>query len=238
MYVRTQGAGAVDGLGTGQAVALPRVTEIRFRNSGTTDADNCCRLCPRGLGVGAGGTASNSMELRFRIEGHRAGFEYDVTRTRRDSLWQRVAGVWARVGSNPMGSNDDHHDDDECLVPRRGFIFAMDSPGLPLALPAPAQSFDATAIYGAGAVTSATAQDVVLRASFAEWAIGRNRAEGVPWTPLELPPNSDGSRRKFVFWCCIVWIRRNGAGNFELDVPRSRIRRGSLSAATINAAPV
>jgi len=87
MYLRTQDLDAPTRLG--QPMALPRVTEIRFRNSGTTDTKNCRSI---DLGVGAGGNACNGMELRFRISGHRAGIEYDITRTRRDSLWQRVAG--------------------------------------------------------------------------------------------------------------------------------------------------
>jgi len=99
VYVRTHGAETVGGVTIEQAVTLPRVTEIRFRNSGNTDAANCCQICPSALGVGAGGTARNRMELRFRIDGHRAGFEYDITRTRRDSLWQRVGGPWARLVS-------------------------------------------------------------------------------------------------------------------------------------------
>ncbi len=222
-----------------QALALPRVTAFRFRNTGASDATNCCAVCPLALGVGAAGTASNGMELRFDISGHRAGIEYDITRTRRDSLWQRVGGVWTRLGSNPMGTNDDHRDTDECLVPRAGrFIWAVDRPGIPtLVLPTPAAAFDAGDIY-AGVTTSAAAQDLVYRLSFAEWVIARSRGEGIPWTPLDLPPFRDGSRRRFVFWRCAVWITRDGAGNFVLDRVRSRIELGSFSAAVLNAEPV
>jgi subtilisin family serine protease len=225
--------------GTDQALALPPVTAFRFRNSGTTDPDNCCALCPSALGVGEGGRAWNRMELRFTITGHRRGIEYDITRTRRDSLWQRVGGTWSLLGSHPMGTNDDHADADECLVPRGSHIFAKDSPGFPgLVLPAPAQALNAEAFYGPGTVTSAAAQDVVFRLSFAEWVIARSRGEGIPWTPLELPPFRDGSRRRFIFWRCVVWIHRNGAGNFVLDAARSRIELGSISAAVLNAEPV
>lgn len=225
--------------GVEQALGLPTVSAFRFRNTGTTDAANCCAICPRDLGVGAGGTASNGMELRVVISGHRSGIEYDITRTRRDSLWQRVGGVWTRLGSNPMGTNDDHRDTDECLVPRNGrFIFAIDQPGIPaLALPTPAAAFDAGAIYP-GVTTSAAAQDLVFRLSFAEWVIARSRGEGIPWTPLELPPFRDGSQRRFIFWRCAVWITRTGAGTFVLDVARSRIELGSFTAAVLNAEPV
>ena len=222
---------------TEQAPALPRVTAIRFRNSGTTDADNTCRICPIPLGAGAGGRAANAMELRFRIEGHRPGMEYDITRTRRDSLWQRVGGVWDQLGSNPMGTNDDHHDADEALTPRGGFIYVVDRPGYgALALPAAAQALGGGALWPA-AVTSAAAQDVVLRYSFAEWAIARHQGDGIPWTPVELPPLRDGSPRRFVFWRCIVWITRDLAGNFILDAARSRIELGSLSAAVLSTSP-
>lgn len=225
--------------GAEQALALPTVTSFRFRNTGTSDAANCCAVCPLTLGVGAGGTASNGMELRATISGHRSGIEYDITRTRRDSLWQRVGGVWACLGSNPMGTNDDHRDTDECLVPHSGeFIFAVDRPGVPmLALPTPTVALDAGAIYP-GVVTSAAAQDLVFRLSFAEWVIARSRGESVPWTPLELPPFRDGSQRRFIFWRCVVWITTNGAGNFVLDAARSRIELGSFSAAVLNAEPV
>jgi subtilisin family serine protease len=226
-------------LGLEQALTLPTVTAFRFRNTGRTDPDNCCANCPAGLGVGEGGRAWCRMELRFTISGHRPGIDYEITRTRRDSLWQRVSGTWQRIGSSPMGTKDDTKGDyDECLVLRSGHIFVKDSPGFPgLVLPAPGQALNAEDFYGPGAVTSAAADDVVLRASFAEWVIARSRGEGVPWTPLELPPLPDGSRRRFVFWRCVVWIHRNGAGNFVLD-PRSRIERGSFSAAVLNAEPV
>lgn len=238
MYLRTQDLG--DSSRLGQPLALPRVTEIRFRNSGTTDLQNCCSPCltaPVDLGVAAGGTATNGMELRFKISGHRAGIEYDITRTRRDSLWQRVAGHWASLGTHLMGTNDDHYQTDECLRPQGTFIFAIDAPGWrALMLPTPALALPAD-LYGHGVFTSAAAQDVVFRLSFAEWVIARSRSEGIPWTPLELPPYRDGSRRRFVFWRCIVWLSRDGAGNFVMNFPRSLIERGSISAAVLGAPP-
>ena len=138
----------------GRYVAMPRVTAFRFRNAdGTTsDPTNCCAICPTALGVGRNGTASNGMELRFTIDGHRPGMEYDITRTRRDSLWQRRAGAWASLGSNPMGTRDDHHDTDECLSPRGGrLIFAVDMPGWPnLALPSPAVGLGGGTLWPGG----------------------------------------------------------------------------------------
>ena len=219
MYLKT-GEMMTDGpRGLGQPAVMPRVTAFRFRSTDGTASDptNCCASCPVTLGVGRSGTASNGMELRFTIEGHRPGMEYDITRTRRDSLWQRRAGAWARLGSNPMGTNDDHHDTDECLSPRGKFIFAVDTPGWTgLALPSPGVALPAALLYP-GVSTAADAQDVVVRWSFAEWVIARNRSDGIPWTPLALPPLRDGTARRFIFWRCTIWLTRDGAGRLVLD---------------------
>ncbi len=237
MYLRNAESPPYRLQGIGQGPALPRVSAFRFRNANgaTSDALNCCAVCPVGLGVGQNGTASNGMELRFTIDGHRPGIEYDITRTRRNSIWQRRGGAWTSVEAHPMGTRDDHRDIDECLSPRGGrFIFAIDMPGWPdLALPAPAQSLGG---LRPGVFTAADAQDVVFRLSFAEWVIARSRGEGIGWTPLALPPRPDGTQRRFVFWFCIVWLTRDGAGRLVLDA-RSRIALGSLSARTIGTAP-
>jgi hypothetical protein len=221
--------------------ALPRITGFDFRNGNgaATGADNRCRRCPINLGVGvnfgAGQTACNGMELRFTIAGHRAGFEYDITRTRRNSFWQRVAAGWQRLQSVPMGTNDDHHDDDESLTPVNNHIFAIDTPGFPnVQLPA-ANGLRLQLLNGA--ITAAAATQLVQRASFAEWVIVRDRGAGIPWTPLRFPNLPSGSPRRFVFWHSILWLRRNGANQWVLDAARSEIRRGSLSAAVINAEP-
>jgi hypothetical protein len=227
----------ISGVRLGQ-LTLPRVTGCRFSNTGTSGAANCCRVCrvalPGGghngtgvnLGVGQSGTASNGMELRFTISGHRRGVEYDITRTRRNSLWERRAGVWSRLESDPMGTRDDHHDDDECLTPRNNRIFAVDRPGWSTVLPAP----DGTLFGGVRSTTHADATDVVLRASFAEWVIARSRPEGIGWTRIEAP-------RPFVYWHSITWLVRNASSQWVLDAARSRIRLGSLSSRVINSAP-
>lgn len=219
-------------------LALPRVTQFVFRNAGATHADNRCRHCPINLGVGidrgAGQTASNGMELQFTLAGHRADLEYDITRTRRNSVWQRVGGAWQRLQSVPMGTNDDHHDNDESLTPINNRIFAIDAPGFNIVLPA----VDGMRLLLLnGAITDPAATEIVQRASFAEWVIVRDRGAGIPWTPVELPPLPNGTPRRFVFWHTILWLRRNGANQWVLDAARSEIARGALSAAVINAAP-
>lgn len=221
------------------AAAFPRVTRFVFVNAGATHADNRCAHCPINLGVGidlgAGPTAANGMELQFTLAGHRRGLEYDITRTRRNSLWERVGGAWRRLQSNPMGTNDDHHDNDESLTPRNNRIFVIDTPGFPgVVLPAPDGM---TLRLLNGALTDPAATDIVQRLSFAEWVIARDRAAGIPWTPLQLPALPDGTPRKFVFWHSILWLTRDAARRWVLDRARSEIARGSLSAAVINAAP-
>lgn len=228
--------------------ALPRVSAFRFQNTGTTDPENCCRVCASALfpqtggrinlGVGLRGNgatplrAANGMELAFTIAGHRAGIEYDILRTRRNSIWQRVGGVWTRLGGyDPMGTGDDSFYTDECLrISRSSRIFVIDLPGWGgIALPAAATSF-----------TGPGATEVVLRMSAAEWVRARSLAEGIPWTPLILPPFQNGARRPHIYWHTITWLIRNPAGNpagVWVLGPRSRIQLGSLSGNVINSAP-
>lgn len=234
---------------------LPRVTGFTFRNTGVVDPENCCSSCTdppvtagRGnIGVGMRGNgavalrAANGMELAFTIAGHRAGIEYDITRTRRNSFWQRVAGAWTRLETNPMGTNDDHFDTDECLrLSPSNRLFAIDSPGwLDTALPAPA-----ALLFGGlspAAISDAAATDLVFRFSFAEWVIARSRGEGIPWTPLTLPALPNGTARRHIYWHSITWLVRNPIGSLAgewAQGPRSEIAPGSLSAAVINSAPV
>lgn len=247
MYISTAvGNADNDLLGqTPVALAFPRVAGVTFRNGdgATTSINNCCLHCPIPLGVGidlgSGPTASNGMELQLAINGHRAGFEYDITRTRRNSVWERRAGSWTRLQYFPMGTGDDRHDDDECLRLRGGRIFAIDTPGFPgVILPGP---HDLQLHLLSGAITHIDATDLVSRFSFAEWPIARNRAESIPWTRLELPPYRDGSPRRFIFWHNIIWLTRevpnDTSSRWILDRARSRIARGSLSERIINSAP-
>lgn len=230
--------------------AIPRIISVIFRNQdGTTSAAaNCCPTCqvvrPDGvrvgtginLGVGQSGTASNGMEMRFVLSRHCRGLEYDVLRTRRNSLWERRNGAWTRLESQPMGTRDDRHDEDECLTPRDRQIFVIDQPGWGrVVLPAPAGTVFAG--FTPLTETHADATEVVLRLSFAEWVQARSRLEGIPWTRLELPRRGVGTLPPFIFWHTVTWLRRDPAGRWILDRARSRIRRGALASTVINSAP-
>jgi hypothetical protein len=217
------------------APPFPSITAVTFRtgDSTTSDPNNCCPVCPINLGVGQGGTASNGIEIQLTVAGHRPGFEYDILRTFRNSLWERTAaGVWRRLERFPMGTADDRHADDECLTPRGNRLFVIDRPGWTGALPAPAGTVFPG--LGAGVAAAADARDVVDRSSFAEWVNARNLAEGIPWTRLQLP---GGAARRFIFWQNVIWLTRDGANRWVLDRARSRIGPGIISARTIDSPP-
>ena len=240
MYIRVNNGPPrlFNSIGLGEPTpSLPDVTLVQFRNGNgdTPNSDNCCAICSGlRLGVRQNATASNGMEMTFTLSGHRIGLEYDITRTVRASIWQRTAGVWARKLRLPMGTPDDQKDSDECLKPTHNRIFVVDVPGLkhssgPLErLPLPAASIP-------GIPASAT--DLVLRHSFAEWVIARSKAEGIPWTPLRLPPRKDGTRPHHIYWHSIEWLTRLSNGSWDMDTKRSRIGLGSLSAAIIDSPP-
>jgi hypothetical protein len=182
------------------------------------------------------------MELAFTISGDRPGFEYDIVRTRRNALWERRRGVWARLGANPMGTRDDHHDGDECLKPSNANgqrIFAVDTPGwVNIQLPAADGATFGSELFGRRVATHADATEIVSRFSFAEWVIARNQTERVPWTRLTLPPYRNGTPRRYIFWYSVLWLARNARRQWVLDVAQSRIQRGSISGAAARSAPV
>jgi hypothetical protein len=219
-------------LSLGLAADLPRVTAVKLVNRGKSHPDNCavaCRNMRHGrceLGVGVDGTGANFMELQFTITGHRDGFTYDIKRTRRNSLWERRGGVWTRLEYQPTGTLDDHANDDECRIPERNRIFAVDRPGfVRTRLPALAGHLFTTAprVY-----THVDATEVVLRASFDEWVNARP-SESVDWTPIGPDPH--------VFWHNIIWMTRNAKNEWVLDKARSEIELGSLAESVITSAP-
>jgi len=232
---------------------LPHVTAFAFRRGNGTRSDptNCCALCRRALpgggqdgsgillGVGQGGTASNGMEIRFTLAGHRKGIEYDVLRTVRDSLWERRAGVWTRLARLPMGTGDDRRHLDECLRPVGNRIWVIDTPGwVGFTPPLPdGTTFPYDDPRTGNVINShADATDVVWRLSFAEWVNARSKSEGIGWTKIELPPFKNGKARPHIYWHSTSWMARNGANQWVID-PRSGIALGALSARVIDTAP-
>lgn len=209
-----------DGSAAGAAGAvpnLPSVSNVDFNNAG--NSSGCCAVCPISLGVGVNGGARNGMEMQFDIDDHRPGFEYDILRTRRNSLWERRGGDWHSVESQPMGTNDDHHQDDECQDAQNGRVSVVDNPGNNANLPRP----DGHRYIGlTGASTNPNATEVVFRYSFAEWVSTRNRAEGI--SPQRITP--------FYAWHSITWLTRNAANQWVLDNARSEIERGSIDVAS------
>ncbi len=247
MYIRTwpapmppatrQGVSSFIGLGQ-TAPLLPGVVRVDFRNGkdgNTPHPDNCCATCvDLRLGVRQNATASNGMEMIFTLSDHRPGIEYDIVRTVRAAIWQRAAGVWTRLIRLPMGTSDDLEDRDECLEPLHNRIFVVDVPGV-RDPGGPLQRLRVPAAQIPGIPAAAT--DLVLRHSFAEWAIARSKSEGIPWTVLKLPLRSDGTRPRHIYWHSIEWLTRGQGGSWDMATGRSRIRRGSLSAAVIDSPP-
>jgi hypothetical protein len=157
-------------------------TRVAFNNAGAPEAANCAAAKPAALGVDGPALGQNGMEMIFRINGAiPPGTEFDITRTRATGLWQQDGGAWARLGGNAAGTNDDHHNADECLTPVGGRIFVIDTPGLSGTLDPTGVNF-----LGAGTV-AATATAAVWKLSFAEWVIARNRGLGIGWKRVSTP---------------------------------------------------
>lgn len=207
------------GGGGGASATMPRAALEEFRTSGNTDPDNCCAFCPISLGVGRGGSASNGMEMRFRIDGPRAGVGYDILRTRATSFWERGhAGAtdWTMLESEPMGTNDDHTSNDECLIPHRSKIFSIDAPGDTRPTPIAGGSIRGMK----GTASHADATELVAKFNFAEWVNAKDFSAGTNWQTISNPT--------FTFWHSIMWLTRDAANNWILDTGRSEIALGSI----------
>jgi hypothetical protein len=195
-------APAVDGGGAASGLGLV-ARRVAFNNSGAPHADNCATSLPASLGAGIGGNIQNNMEMIWRIDGTiPRGTQFDILRARRTAAWQRdAAGAWSLLEREPAGTNDDAHNDDECLNPRRSRIFVVDTPGGPVT--------DVRGIStAAGATISAAATGFVWKLSFAERVIARNRSLGIGWQQI--------SRPRFTFWHSIHSVAANGAGAWSL----------------------
>jgi hypothetical protein len=89
--------------------------------------------------VGAvAGWLGNGIEHQALILDHDPAYSYDVKRTMDHRVWQRrtVLGVgfWTNIASQPAGTPDDSHDQDECLTPvlpvaGNPYVYVWDGPG-------------------------------------------------------------------------------------------------------------
>ena len=120
--------------------ADPSVDSWIVSNTGTTHADNCCALCPKGLGVNSDPPKyKNGIELMAVINCHDPAASYDVKRTKDARYWKEYTFLgfpyWSEDTSlrKPAGTSDDSHNRDECLVPSahgsKHKIFSQDQPG-------------------------------------------------------------------------------------------------------------
>jgi hypothetical protein len=182
---------------------LPQVTVGHFRNSGDLSEENTCPVCADlpGLGLDAQ-TGLNIMEVRGDIDEHRRGVEYDFKRTKERAIWRSTGGQWELLQYDPPGTDDDHTDRDESLIPVNNHIYAIDGPGLPgLNQPGPG---------------AAAAEEFVYKASFVEFVHARVR--NGPWTPV-----SNEFRWHSITWLEKVngiWRRKQGENEIEAG-PRS-----------------
>ena len=124
--------------GGGTTPTTPSVTAWSVRNSGATQRDNCCAVCPVDLGVDIQSpNYKNGIELKATLRNHSSGFSYDIKRTKEANYWRRngASDPWGSIASwnKPAGSDDDSHDSDECLAPvadgSNHKIYAEDRPG-------------------------------------------------------------------------------------------------------------
>lgn len=194
-------------------------TRVAFNNAGAPDANNCAVNLPPALGVDGPAQGENGMEMVFRINGAiPPGTEFDITRTVADGLWQQDGGAWTRLGGLPAGTNDDRHDQDECLSPVGGRIFVIDTPGVGGSL-----RLAGVAIPGAGNV-SATATAAVWKLSFAEWVIARNRGLGIGWQSISAPT--------FHRWHSILSVASVGGVWSRVDTPSGQHNEIALGSIT------
>jgi hypothetical protein len=224
--------------GIGQEPTLPGVIKMVFRNKGRVHRDNCCSQCetqdPKTgtnvripLGVGVFGTGKNAIELQFKLSGHHPNVEYDIKRLKRKSTWERVGGTWNRLELLPTYVPDDSTDVDECLIPKNDSLFSMDAPGFPLLLP---RSHGMTVAVSGGISSSVHATDIVMRWSFTEFVLARDKKQGLPYPPwVPISP--------CFFWHSVTWLTHNSANQWVLDKNRSRIQPGTLSTQVLNSPP-
>lgn len=185
--------------------ALPTVSLGNFRNSGSTDSENNCPLCPKTLGVSSS-EGVNVMEIRGDVTGHVATAQYDIKRTKERATWKKVGSSWTQQTRVGPGADDDSHNDDEDLTPQNNHIFVIDSPGW------------------AGSISNPTgdsaATEAVYKASFVETC--NVKVGSGSWTASS---NS-------LAWHSITWLQKKSDGTWERKAGSSEIATGSITVGT------
>jgi len=192
--------------GRGTGASLPTVRLGHFRNSGNTDGENNCTLCPLTLGVSAT-AGTNGMEIRGDISGHVGGAQYDFKRTKERATWKKVGSTWTQLTHVGPGANDDAHNDDEDLTPQNDHIFVIDTPGFGSATSNP--TGDASATEG------------VYKASFTESC--NVKVGSGAWTRSS----------NTLDWHSISWLEKSG-GSWRRKTGSSEIDTGSTTVGTGN----
>lgn len=194
------------GGGGGAAASLPTVRLGHFRNSGNTDGENNCALCPITLGVSAT-AGTNGMEIRGDISGHVAGAQYDIKRTKERATWKKVGSTWTQLTHVGPGANDDAHNDDEDLTPQNDHIFVIDTPGFNSATSNPTGDAAATeAVYKASFTESCN-----VKVGSSGWSRSSNTLD---WHSISWLEKSGGT-----------WKRKTGAS--EIDTGSTTVGRGN-----------
>ncbi len=193
------------GSGSGGAAPTPTVDSWTVRNSGATQGDNCCGVCPVDLGVDINPPKfKNGIELKAKLNNHSAGFTYDVKRTKEAKYWRRngAADPWATIASmnKPAGSADDSHNSDECLTPKadgsKHKIYSEDRPGF--------------------ASLSGSYTDYLQLINFVESV--RVTSSGGTSTDDALTQN----------WHTKLWVTKDAQGTWSVDTANSEIGSGHL----------
>jgi hypothetical protein len=221
------GGGAPGAAGPGAGAAAPasplaglKAIRERFKTAGAFDPQNCATATPAALGVGIGGNAVNGMEMTYRLDGAiPPGTDLDITRTVTDTEWQLDAGVWSRLAHTPAGTSDDRHNADECLTPSpTKRIFVSDGPGFGGLNPR-------GVVVTPGVAVSATATAFVVKLSFAEWVIARNRGLGVGWMRISDPT--------FTFWHSISSVALVGGAWRLANTPSGQANQIALGSTSV-----